>query len=61
MDTEKVEVAYHPPPTGERKEVVIPIQPPLEGSWQARHRLKFWKDQIFKKWDVVSMRGLNCA
>jgi hypothetical protein len=54
IEDDEVEFAYHPPPTGHRKELKIKFDPPLQDAWGARPRLMRWRDDAYKKWGVVS-------
>ena len=48
-------LAVHPPPGGEMKEIELPFEPPMADFREFRSRLIGWRDEAFKRYNVVRL------
>lgn len=53
-------LAVHPPPSGEMKEIEVPFEPPMADFREFRSRLIGWRDEAFKRYNVVRLIAFIC-
>lgn len=50
-----VNIAIHPPPSKEERDIELTFDPPVKDAYEVRERMFEWRDKAFEHFDVVSL------